>query len=227
MPLAAIGKQYLRNLITILLLVCFHYGFNQTQIKKIDSLNYSYQLDSLKAEYSINKTILTKYELATYIALSYFPELKDAKIVFKSAKIKTTLNARPSIGSLLFRSKKNRKYVIRINNQIKDSLIDFRLIPFNAIIGLLGHEFSHIKDYSKKNIFQIIGRLLSYSSKKSKAKFEKEIDQLTIETGLGWQLYDWSKFVLEESNANMKYKKFKKEIYLTPAEISNFINKGL
>jgi len=194
-----------------------------SQIETIDSTIYSSKLDSFKATLSRNKTILPEYELATYIALSYYPELINSRISFKKAKIKTTLNARPSVGSLLFRSKKDRNYVIRINKEIKDSVIHFNAIPFNAKVGLLGHEFGHILDYKDKTIFQVTKRLLAYSSKKSKAKFEKEIDAITIEKGLGWQLYAWASYVLNESNASIKYKTFKSDTYMTPSQIIDTI----
>ena len=215
----------MKYLIIILFLGNTLYCFsqNKTPIRKLDSLEYSNKLDSLKLVFSNNKTVLADYELATYLALSYFPELIDTRIAFKRAKIKTTFNARPTVLSLIFRSKDKRKYIIRVNNQLKDSIINFRTIPFNAKVGLLGHELSHIKDYHQQNFFQVFGRLLSYRNKKSKARFEKEIDQSTIKAGLGWQLYDWSKFVLEESNAKLRYKEFKGEIYLTPNQISNII----
>jgi hypothetical protein len=67
-------------------------------------------------------------------------------------------------------------------------------------------------------------RLFSYSNKKSKAKFEKEIDLATVQIGLGWQLHDWAKYVLEYSKASVKYKAFKQAIYLTPLDIAEAIN---
>ena len=72
-------------------------------------------------------------------------------------------------------------------------------------------------------MFGVIGRGISYASKKSKATFEKEIDLKTIERGLGWQLYAWSNFVLNESTADINYKKFKKETYMTPESILEII----
>ncbi len=200
-------------------------AFSQTnsQLEIMDSSTYASKLDSFKLKFSKNKTVIKEYELATYIALSYYPELSATRISFKKAKIKTTLNARPSLGSLLFRSRKDRNYVIRINNTVKDSIIDFKNIPFNAKVGLLGHEFGHISDYKDKTIFQVMKRLFAYSSKKSKAKFEKEIDLITIKKGLGWQLHAWANYVLNESNASTKYKVFKKEIYLTPEQIKSLL----
>jgi hypothetical protein len=124
---------------------------------------------------------------------------------------------------LIFRKKSKRKYVVRINNSAKDSIVILDSVPFNASIGLFGHEFNHFVDYSTRNIFGVIGRLIAYSSKKSKEKFEKEIDVMTINRGLGWQLYDWASFVLNESNATEEYKDFKRLIYLEPDEIKALI----
>jgi len=62
-------------------------------------------------------------------------------------------------------------------------------------------------------------------SKKSKRKFEYEIDSLTIVHGAGWQLYEWSYFVLNLSKASEDYKNFKREIYMKPEEIETLILK--
>lgn len=196
-----------------------------SQIRNIDSTVYLNALDSMEMNYS-NKRVLAESALVTFIALAYYPELNEARIEFRRAKIKTTLNARPTAGSLLFRSKLKRKYVIRINSQIEDSIISFDAIPFNAKVGVLGHEFAHILDYQQRNFFQVLGRMFAYTGKKSKAKFEHEIDGMTIDRGFGWQLFDWSTFVLEQSNATSKYKAFKREIYFTPAEILERMEQG-
>lgn len=95
----------------------------------------------------------------------------------------------------------------------------FKNASFNARVGVLAHELNHIMDFSSKNIFGIIGRGLSYASKKKKEKFEKKIDQMTIELGLGWQLYAWAVYILEGDTATEEYKEFKREIYLEPEEI--------
>ena len=162
-------------------------------------------------------------QLPIHIALSYFPDLTCKKIVFKSAKIATTMNARPTIGSLLFSKKENRVYVVRLNNQKRDSVISIQTIPFNGKIGIFGHEFCHFADYQTKSIGGVMSRGFAYLSAKKKAKFEKQIDRNTINRGLGWQLYDFENYVFEDSNATSAYKKFKQEIYLEPSEIIELI----
>lgn len=216
------------RILTILLLILSQISLSQgkKQVRIIDSVSNSKKIESLESLYGFNKKIPIKHELPCLIALSYFPELAHSAIIFKESKISTTLNARPTTLSLLFRNKKKRKYIVRINSKQKDSLVTLNDVPFNAKIGLLAHEFNHFIDYSEKNIFGIIKRLFSYSNKKSKERFEKEIDSMTIKRGLGWQLYDWSEYVLNKSDAKLKYKNFKKEIYLEPEEILEIITES-
>ncbi|MFT6815487.1 MAG: hypothetical protein ACJAZ3_001397 [Sphingobacteriales bacterium] len=167
-------------------------GQTLSEYNTLDSTHFSTILDSIKSKFSTNKTIEFEHELALYTALSYYPSLKTTRIKFKKSKIKTTLNVRPTIGSTIFRSKENRKYIVRFNKHRKDSVINYLDIPFNARVGVLAHEFAHIADYNSRNFFQLFSRATDYSTKKTKAKFEKEIDSLTIKKGLGWQLHHWS-----------------------------------
>jgi len=181
------------------------------------------ELNEMENQMGLNKKIPLEYSKSVYHALSYFPELKHTHIRFKYQKIGTTLNARPTIFSLLFRKKESRRYVVRINKCIGDSIINLSSVPYNAQVGVLGHEFSHFIDYSQKGLWGIFKRLISYTNKKGKEKFEKEIDQLTIDRGLGWQLHSWAHLVLFESNVDDKYKKLKREIYLTPHCIERYL----
>jgi hypothetical protein len=215
----------MRNLIVLLFLLVTNLSFAQVRNapKSFDSLTIAANASKYTTNLSNKYTVPKEHELAIAVALSYYPELADTKIKFKYQKINTTLNARPTVISLLFSKREDRIYILRLNNSSKDSVISVSNVPFNAKIGLFAHEFSHFTDYSKKSVFGIIGRGISYTSKKSKASFEKEIDLKTIQRGLGWQLYDWSYFVLNVSTADMKYKEFKKETYMTPESILEII----
>lgn len=169
------------------------------------------------------KTVIPTFQTEIYTALSYFPELDSTKIEFRYANIKTSLNARPTVGSL-FRRRSKRKYVIRIKPNTRDSVTTIDQVGFNGAVGVLGHELNHVVDYSKRNFWGILGRLFNYGSKKGKRKFEAEIDRMTIQKGLGWQLYDWEDYVLNKSKAKVNYKAYKKTIYYTPKELKKLIN---
>jgi hypothetical protein len=135
------------------------------------------------------------------------------------------MNARPTLGSLLFRKKEKYAFIVRINSIKKDSVISIQDTPFNAKIGILGHEFCHFIDYLEGGFFRVVKRGFDYTNSKKKSEFEKEIDKKTIERGLGWLMYDWELYVQEGSNASVEYKKFKRETYMTPQEILDYIKK--
>ena len=179
---------------------------------------------SLKSEFPLVREVPTELETAVYSSLSHYPELQNNPIRFKQARISTTLNARPTLGSLLFSRKENRKYVVRINSTMADSIISVYQLSETAKKGILGHEFAHFADYETRNFWQVLGRAFSYLSKKRKAAFEKAIDTATIERGLGPELYAWSYFVLYESNATVEYKNFKRQTYLSPDAILRLIS---
>lgn len=193
-------------------------------VRKFNSSQFEKKIERLSELYGKNKIIPEKYKLQILVALSYFPELKDTHIKFKEAKISTTLNARPAISSLLFDKRSKRKYIVRINNTSKESAVTIDEVPFNASIGLLGHEFSHFADYMDRGIMGMLRRAYAYTKTGLKARFEKEIDMHTIKRGLGWQLYDWAYYVLHHSEASEKYKAFKARTYLQPAEIRKHLD---
>lgn len=183
--------------------------------------NSSFNLDSLKAIYSENKTFVDKYETQSIIALSYFPQVKNCDISFVYANINTTLACRPVIKSL-FRGQ--RKYQIFINDYQDFEGVLLQDVPFNAQIGVIGHEITHILDYEARNLPGIIQCGINYLSTDGKQKYERMIDSLTVMQGLGWQLYDWADFSMYKSTkATEDYKRFKRSVYMSPAEIEKLI----
>ncbi len=177
----------------------------------------------MKSEYGKNKSIPDSLELAFLTAVSYYPELKDVHISFKYTKIKTTLNVRPSLLSALFRKKENRRYVIRVNNDPKRSEVLVDQVPFNAQVGLLGHELAHIVDYQQLGIGGLLERGVGYMNADYRRKYEYQIDRATITAGLGWQLQDWSDFIQQNPKIDKAYKKYKAENYMGRSTITNHI----
>ena len=175
--------------------------------------------DSLRKVILKNKKIPDSVIEPFALALSHFPELFETAIEVKFKRIVTTMNARPTLGSLIFRKKINYRFVVRINNTEKDSVIHYSDIPDSAKVGVFGHEFCHFIDYLDTRPFHVLGRGAAYLSRKKKAKFEREIDLATIKRGLGRELYVWSVFLHHDSNASISYKKFKEYTYMTPEEI--------
>lgn len=185
-------------------------------------IDNNYNSDSLFKALGNKKKLPEEYEKQCLIALSYYPELENKKIIFKYRNIRTTMNCRPKLTSVF---KKQRVYNICINKKKDFKGIILKDVPFNAQIGIIGHELAHITDYENKSSFEIIDTGIKYLIKKKKKQYEQKIDQMTINKGLGWQLYDWANFSMYESDkATESYKEFKRRTYLQPILIEASIN---
>jgi hypothetical protein len=215
-------------LMLLLLRGCFIFAQTPTSpVKefKPDSIN-TYLKDSV-----LNKTIPSKFEKQIRVALAYYPTLKQSKIIFKIKKTRSPLAAAPTFWSA-FRRPSKRTYVITISSESSVPFLNKILLDslgFNAQIGVLGHEISHILEFNSKNSFFFIGLVLRNVSKKAIDKFENDTDRRCIEQGLGYQLLAWS----TEVRRNLNIKEWrgadnlgnqKRERYMSPPTILGLIN---
>jgi hypothetical protein len=181
------------------------------------------KLTEIKLELGSQKSIPKEFEKQILTALSYYPELKNIHIEFIRSNIKTTMACRPTTASLTKRY--NREYIITIDNDNESQGIILDDVPYNAQIGVIGHELGHIVDYESRSSVNIAGLGVNYATGHYSHDFEKGVDKLAIKKGLGWQLHDWADFVLNKSKASKEYKEFKRKTYLTPQEIKQEISK--
>lgn len=189
---------------------------HSNELNGINPDHAAYNVDSLKVLYGENKTFISGYELPSLIALSYYPELKETTIVFKLADEEST--GKTTIGFTSF-FKDRRKYIIYINKSKKRTGFLLNEAPLNAQIAVIGHELSHVLDFTGKNILGLIKWGIKYLDKKHRRAIDRNTDISTIEHGLGRQLYEWSVYALNNPNLSVAYKKARKTYYLQPEEI--------
>jgi len=182
----------------------------------ISAVTFEGKIDSMRTNYGVNKELPLNYELASLVALSYYPELANTKIKFVTKKLNSTMAARPS-GLNFLRRKGKRQYKILLNNVNPQVPLDSA--SFNARVGVIGHEFGHVADYQSKSVIKLIFNAFGYASKKYRAKFERATDQRTIDHGLFWQCYDFSVYVFSHKKSDAAYLEYKRKIYMTPEEI--------
>lgn len=217
------------------LLIIFSTGLSAQEIVKAFHKNSltTEKLVLLRKNFGKNKTIPKSFENQILTALSYFPELKDTKIKFRLKNRTTPLATRPTFFSM-FRSAKKRTYVITISKKSTNYLdaIVLKNIDYNAQIGVLGHELSHISDYLNKGFGEMFTVAINeVFSKKKVDKFEFKTDLNCINHGLGYQLLDWSIQVrdnLKRDNwlgaVNLMGGK-NSERYMNPTTIINILDK--
>lgn len=177
------------------------------------------RIEELTEEIPANWLIPDHFHSTLYPIVSNVPDLFDQKIKIKETKIGTTLNMRPTLWSLIFKKKSRRTYVLRINNDENFNGVLFDQVPFESQVGLLAHELMHVKDYLNRDFFGVAERGWQYLSRRGRTKFEGEIDQMVIESGLSLFLFEWANYVLNDSDANDSYKDYKRAVYMTPADI--------
>ena len=176
-----------------------------------------------------NKSIPEKYAIPIKTALQYYPSLRDARIIFRVKKTRTPLAAMPTIGSV-FKRKSKRTYIVTISSESTTFLNKIILdsLNFNAQIGVLGHEISHIMEFHSKSGLFLIGLAFRHLSQKEMDKFEYNTDKRCIEQGLGYQLLAWSKntreaLQVEHFNRENSDKMMQRERYMNPNTIERFM----
>lgn len=177
---------------------------------------------SLEAEYGKNKKIPEEFRLPILVALSYFPELKETRIRFVARSQSTAGTASFTPLSFLLA---NRQFIVYLNNDPKKTGITVKDASFNASLGMIGHELAHVSELSKMKAWSIVFWAIRYAFKKGRAKIERVTDMNTINHGLGWQLYEWTSFILKNKLIDPDYKKLKERYYMQPSEILSILNK--
>jgi hypothetical protein len=177
----------------------------------------------------LNKILDSIYKQQISGALLFYPELKGIKIKFKVKKAIVPLSARPRVWAT-FQKPKNRKYIIVISSASIKKLepILLKNLSFNAQVGVLGHEISHIADFNQRKGLYFVKLLFMQLSKKAMDIFENNTDRRTIDHGMGYQLLAWS----TEVRHNLKIKDWgganksgiqERERYMSPETIIGLI----
>lgn len=196
-----------------------------------DSLSNDY-FTELKKEFGNKKQYPPQFEKQILIALSFYPELKNTPILFRSRVRHSIAVTRPTWAGV-FESLKKRHYVVTISNSTETMLMPilFTQLSFNAQVGLIGHELGHIVQYAEKNTAQLVKYVVNNVSSKYIDRFEYHADSICIAHGLGYQLLEWSSFVRQTMNTenwcgpDYAHRQKKRERYMNPSTILKQVNK--
>jgi hypothetical protein len=183
-------------------------------------------------QYGVGKQLPPGYEQETLEALSHFPELKNVRIRFRIKKSFATLKTRPSFLSM-FMPKGHRSYIITISNKTTTPLMPlmFMHLSKEARTGVIGHELSHVLDFSKKNDWQCLTMAVGHLSPRYLDHFEYNTDLICIQHGLGKDLEAWSSYIRKTMHtvfwrgADYVHKgDTKYERYMNPATIEKHLS---
>jgi hypothetical protein len=228
-------KTILQFLYTSLLLLISVNAIGQSNALNTEKGPAGKDINELKELYGHNKVYPVAFEEQILTALSFFPELKDHRIDFQLRKGYAPLSSRPTYGGL-FRSAKKRKYKVFISTgsgRMWDSII-LKYAPFDAGVGVLGHELSHVLNFSQMSGLSLTWLGVSHVSKNYMNRFEYLTDSLCIEQGMGEYLLAMSIYVRKAFGApdpeELQVKGEKgnyKERYMSPSTIRLYMDDSM
>lgn len=172
--------------------------------------------------YAEHKVIPDEMREVILTALSFYPELRNTKIkfLFKDNIKNSVMQAQPKISSI-FRKKSVRRYVIKISRylQLNHEKVDIATLPFEVLVGWIGHELGHIMDYKDRGVFSMLGFGVRYVlSTKFVLGAEKTADLYALKHGLGNNIVETKNFVLNHADIPTVYKERIKRLYMSPEE---------
>ena len=186
--------------------------------------SFVYRVEFLKNEFGVNKTIPVEIELECLTALSYYPELKNIKIIFQFGSPVSTMVSRPKLKSIL-RSGNKREYQIIVRKPgISKCGLEWNELSFNSLVGWIAHELGHIAHYRNKTSGGILFTGIKYAFPGYRRRMERFTDNLVIQHELGYALLEGTDYTINYSNAKPHYKKYIEKYYLSPIEIKEAIN---
>lgn len=175
-----------------------------------DRAHDSLIIDSLRMAYGQHKRIPPSIELQALRALSHYPELREVAVEFVFCRQKTAHSSQPIISTLLHGARR-RSYQVRISIAVPDFYeagMQARL-PYDAQIGVLGHELAHTLHYLQLGLVGLLVDGMRYGcSKRFVVRTEHQTDQAAIDHGLGWQLLAWQRIarpLLEQAGRGQNY----------------------
>jgi hypothetical protein len=198
-------------------------------VRNYNKLEAMASYDKLNQRYGKNKELPKGFELQALIALQHYPELKDTRIRFIVTDVGIPLSSRPHWASML-RSAKKRQYLVVIDNKRENSrqALLLKNQPFNAQVGIIGHELSHTAYYLNSSFFQILADAACQLSA-CRIGFERATDKRLINYGLGWQRYDHARFVrsrLSPNPENAANSVSGSGAYMSPSELLALMQKN-
>lgn len=206
----------------------FSFAHFQDQVDKLIPDDFP-ELDIDLEQFAVNKDIPDEIREVTLLALSHYPELLEVKIDFQfQNKIRgSVMQAQPKIGSLLFNNKDNRSYRIKISRHLEllDEMVPIEELPQQVLLGWIGHELGHVKDYLDRSMVNMMAFGMRYVlSDKFVTRAEIAADSHSVSNGLGKAIVATKEFVLNHDRLPEGYKDKIRALYMSPGEILSLVD---
>jgi len=149
-------------------------------------------------------------------ALASYPELARTQIRFRMRHARSPLTTNRDWMAFLLHFGR-QAYIVTISDRTVPALspILFDSLDEGAKLGVIGHELSHVSNFSRRNLFGWLSLGFGHLSSRYLDRMEFATDSLCIAHGLGCALLDWSLFVRRK----VRTRKMTRERYMNPETI--------
>lgn len=166
-------------------------------------------------------------EEAVLQSLSFYPQLQETEIHFRYAsRIKHSIMQAQPLVHTLFRPRQKRAYVIRMRKTftIEGELHEISRLPFEVLVGWLGHELGHIMDYLHRSVPSMLGFGFGYVFSSNFIKgAERTADEFAVRQGMEEYIQATKNYILSHADFPKKYKAKIRKLYLSPDEIMEMV----
>jgi hypothetical protein len=176
-------------------------------------------IEELREAYGAKKIIPRQFEQAALVALSHYPELKNLHVEFViTEKALFPYASRPKLTDIFLPPLKRRYHIVIADQSKSLEMVLLKNLPFEAQVGILGHELAHTVCYIGKNTLGVLKTGFWYFWPRFRERFEKDTDRAAIAHGLGKELYSYSIYIRSVEGI-LKSNNWIDRYYLKPVEI--------
>jgi len=152
----------------------------------------------MKSKYAVYLSEEERAHLRTLVGCGTAParQLAHARIRFRVRHARSPLATNRDWMAFLWHFGR-QAYIVTISDRTIPALspILFDSLDDGAKLGVIGHELSHVSDFSRRNLFGWLSLGFGHLSSRYLDRMEFATDSLCIAHGLGCALLDWSLFV--------------------------------
>jgi hypothetical protein len=134
-----------------------------------------------------NKSIPEKYKDSILAALAFFPELKDARIIFELTDKNSMLYSTKPVLTSIFLPPSKRKYKVSLLEKAEEPHYSalYKNLTEEKRVAVIAHELTHVIQFHFCTAPKLLMKLIGYSFPAFKKKLERDADLGAITHGQG------------------------------------------
>ena len=188
---------------------------------------------------SLNRTVLLAADSSGRLlsqfnyVLGFYPKMLVGSIEVEFRNSIAVAKVKPQFSSI-FKAPKDRVYKITFSRSTESTLdsVLIHKLGYNAQLGLIAMQVSHIEDFSTGGLFNFLGWYIKRLSRRARNRMDADAELKTLEVGLGYQLLALNRENAEKlkienwqnTRGYASYVKYTRNRAMKPDMVANFIS---